>query len=123
MLNSHLEPEEYNKMRRNGITPSYKKAKGNIKKIADEKGKEIVKKSFDNNGKMDVNAKSNCFIIVKGHKKNFLNHPKVRLINPANNQLGKISKTTIVNVNMKLFETTKINELKNTQALLNDLIC
>ena len=35
-------------MRRNAITSAYKKAKGNIKNGINEKGKEIVKKSFDN---------------------------------------------------------------------------
>ena len=53
--------EEYDKMRRNAI---YKKANGNIKKRINEKGKEIVKKSFENIiDKMNVNAESNCFII------------------------------------------------------------
>ena len=108
-----LTKEEYNKMRRNAITSTYKKANGNIKKRINEKGKEIVKKSFDNIiDRMDVNAESNCFITVKDHKENFLNHPKVRLINPAKNELGRISKTILDNINMKLFETTKINQWK-----------
>ena len=56
--------EEYNKMRRNAITSTNKKANGNIKKRITEKGKEIVKKSFENIiDKMNVNAESNCFII------------------------------------------------------------
>ena len=56
--------EEYDKMRRNAITSNYKKANGNIKKRINEKGKEIVKKSFENIiDKMNVNAESNCFII------------------------------------------------------------
>ena len=63
---------------------------------------------------MDVNAESNCFITIKDHKENFLNHAKVRLINPANNKLRRISKTILDNINLKLFETTKINQWKNT---------
>ena len=56
--------EEYDKMRRNAIISTYKKANGNIKKRINEKGKEIVKKSFENIiDKMNVNAESNCFII------------------------------------------------------------
>ena len=62
---------------------------------------------------MDVNAGSNCFIIIKHHKENFLNHPKVRLINPAKNKLGGISKTIVDNINKKIFEVTKINQQKN----------
>ena len=110
-----LTKEEYNKMRGNAITSAYKKSNGNIKKRINEKGKEIVKKPFDDIiDRMDVNAESNCFITVKNHKENFLNPPKVRLINPAKNELGRISKTILDNINMNLFETTKINQRKNT---------
>ena len=111
--------EEYNKMRRNGITSTYKKANENIKKRINEKGKEIVKKSFDNIiDRMDINAESNCFITIKDHKENFLNHPKVRLINPAKNELGRISKKILDNINMKLFQATKIKQWKNTVSAI-----
>ena len=59
-------------MRTNEITSTYKKANGNIEKRINEKGKEIVKKSFDSIiDRMDVNAVSNCFITIKDHKENF----------------------------------------------------
>ena len=102
-------------MRRNAITSAFKKGNGNIRKIINEEGKEIVKKSFDNIiDSMDINAESTCFITIKDHKEHFLNHPKVRLINPAKNELERISKTILDNINMKLFEATKINQWKNT---------
>ena len=83
-------------------------------KRINEKGKEIVKKSFDNIiDRMDINAESNCYITIKDHKENFLNHPKVRLINPAKNELGRISKTILNNINMKLFQATKTDQWKN----------
>ena len=101
-------------MRRNAITSTYKKANGNIKKRINVKGKQIVNKSFDNIiERMDVNTDSSYFITIKDHKENFLNHPKVRLINPAKNELGRISKTILDNINMKLFQATKINQWKN----------
>ena len=34
-------------------------------------------------------------------------------INPAKNELGRISKTILDNINMKLFQATKINQWKN----------
>ena len=71
-----LTKEEYNKMRKTAITSNYKKANRNIKKRINEKGKEIIKKSFENIiDKMDVNAESNCFITIKDYKEHFLNHP------------------------------------------------
>ena len=63
---------------------------------------------------MNINAESNCFITIKDYKENFLNHPKVLLMNPAKNELGRISKTILDNINMKLFQATKINQWKNT---------
>ena len=62
---------------------------------------------FDNIiDRMDIDIESNCFMKIKVHKVNFLNDPKVHLVNPAENELGRISKT-------KLFETTKNSQLKN----------
>ena len=111
--------EEHKKMRRNAITSVYQKDNENIKKRINEKGKEIVNKSFDNIiNRMDINPESNCFITIKDHKENFLNNPKVRLINPAKNELGRISKTILDNINMKLFQATKINQWKNTVSAI-----
>ena len=59
-------------MCRNAITSTYKKADRNIKKRINEKGKEVVKKSFENIiDRMDVNAESNFFITIKDHKETF----------------------------------------------------
>ena len=53
------------------VTSTYKKANGNIKKIINEKGKKIIKKSFDNIiDRMDVNIESNCFITWKNNQNN-----------------------------------------------------
>ena len=56
---------------------------------------------------MDGNTESNVFITIKNHKEHF---SKVHFINPARNELGRISKTIVDNINMKSFETTKINQ-------------
>ena len=102
-----LTKEEYNKMRSDATIWAYQKANGNIKKGINEKGKEIAKKSFEIIiDRTDLNAESNRFITIKDHKQNFLNHLKVRLINPGKNELGRISKTILYNVNMKFFQVT-----------------
>ena len=44
---------------------------------------------------LDINSKNICFITSKDYKENFLNNPTVRLINPAENELGRISKAII----------------------------
>ena len=87
-----LTKEEYNNMRRNAITSTYRKSNGIIKKRINEKGKEIIKKSFGNIiSRMDVNAEIICFIEIKDHKEKFFKLP-VRLINPAKNEIGRIKK-------------------------------
>ena len=67
---------------------------------------------------MDDNTESTCFITIKDHKENFLNRPNVHLISPAKNELGKISKAILDNINMKLFEANKINQSKNTGSAI-----
>ena len=39
-----------------------------------------------------TNDEGYSFIAIKDHKENFDNQPTVRLINPAKNELGRISK-------------------------------
>lgn len=67
---------------------------------------------------MDANAQSTYFITIKDHKENFLNPPKVRLINLVKYELGRTSKTIVDNINKKLFEATKINQWKNAVAAI-----
>ena len=51
---------------------------------------------------MFINGKNNCFITLKDHKENFLNNPRTRLLNPAENELGKISKAILDKMNLNL---------------------
>ena len=67
---------------------------------------------------MFFNGKNNCFITLKGHKANFLNNWKTHLLNPAKNELGRISKAILDKINLKLQNATKVNQWKN----LNDVI-
>ena len=39
-------------------------------------------------------------------------------MNPAKNELGRISKTILDNINMNLFQATKINQWKNTVSAI-----
>ena len=50
---------------------------------------------------------------------NFLNHPTTRLINPAKNEIGRISKQILDQINSKLCEILKVNEWKNTASVIN----
>ena len=69
--------------------------------------------------KLEVNGTANCFITLKDHKVNFLNHPTTRLINLAKNEIGRISKQILYQINSKLCKILKINEWKNTASVIN----
>ena len=61
-------------------------------------GKSLMK---DKEGiqRMETNEEGNGFIAIKDHKENFNNHPTVRLISPAKNELGRISKLKLDKIN------------------------
>ena len=68
---------------------------------------------------MFINSKNNCIISLKDHKENFLSNRKTRLLKPAKNELGRISKAILDKINLNLRNATKVNQWKNT----NDVIC
>ena len=68
--------------------------------------------------RMDINSKNTCFITLKYYKENFLNNPTVRLINPAKNELGRISKAILDNINKRLCTRLNINQWKNTASVI-----
>ena len=63
---------------------------------------------------MFVNGKQNCFITLKASKQ-----PTVRLLNPAKNELGRISKTILDKINVNLRNSLHLNQWKNTQEVIN----
>jgi len=65
--------------------------------------------------RMSVNAETNSFITLKDHKENFENHPTTRLINPAKNEVGRISKHILENLNKTIRETLMLNQWKSTK--------
>ena len=66
----------------------------------------------------EVNGTGNCIITLKDHKINFINHPTTRLINPANNETGRISKEILDRINSLVCSNLKVNEWKNTSSVI-----
>ena len=67
---------------------------------------------------MDINSENNCFVTLKDHKENFQNHPTTRLINPAKNELGRISKVILEDINKRIRTSLGINQWKNTASVI-----
>ena len=109
--------EEHNKLLRNAVTSKYKKTNTKIKDKINKKGKEILKNK-EALHRIDINEESNCFFTLKDHKENFQNNPTVRLINPAKNDIGRISKVILDKINSSLIKQLKVNQWKNTQNVI-----
>ena len=73
------------------------------------KGKEMLKNK-EALHRLDINEESNCFFTLKDHQENFQNNPTVRLINPAKNEIVRISKVILDKINSSLIEQLKVNQ-------------
>ena len=109
--------EQYEKLLNNAITTSYKKVSRKTQDQINNQGKtimnnEVIKRMF-------VNGKQNCFITLNDHKPNIQNNPIVRLLNPAKNELGRISKTILDKINVNLRNSLHPNQWKNTQEFID----
>ena len=68
--------------------------------------------------KMECHSESNAFLTIKDHKNDFPNSIKCRVINPASNNLGKVSKRILDDVNRKCRVASGVNQWKSTQDVL-----
>ena len=64
--------------------------------------------------KIKINGSSGCFIALKDHKENFINNPTVRLLNPAKNEVGRISKIILSQINNELKNKLLVNQWQST---------
>ena len=95
------------------ITTTYKKANKSIETKINKEGIKFAKQAniLD---KIEINSTGNSFITLKDHKENFTNHSTTRLINPSKNEIGRISKHILDQINSKLVSKLSVNEWKNT---------
>ena len=77
-----IEKDEYNKLTTDAITSAYKKVSDKISNKVNADGKRIIENKAVVN-RMFLNGSNSCFITLKDPKPNFLNNPKVPLLNPA----------------------------------------
>ena len=112
-----LETTKYNQLLHDNITKTYKKGEINQLNNIDNIAKTITEKlSIDD--RVEMTATKEAFITLKDHKDNFENKPTCRLINPSKQEIGKISKQILDNINKKLLSVTKVNQWKNTYSVL-----
>ena len=113
-----VDKQDYNRLLTNSITKTYKKAEANTKHSVNSSGKEIMKDHHIVE-RMTINGENNCFVTLKDHKENFANNPTTRLINPAKNELGRISKTILESINSNLRNKFNLNQWKCTEEVID----
>ena len=112
-----IDKQEYNRILTNSITNNYKNTDNNTKHLINKTGKAILKDHHIID-RVDIKGENNCFITLKDHKENFENNPSTRLINPAKNELGRISKAILEKVNKQLQTSLNLNQWKSTSNVI-----
>ena len=112
-----LSREQYDKLLRENVTKTYKKADGGTMKRINKEAKEIAEE-LKIEGKVHCMAEREAFITLKDHKENFKANPKCRLINPAKSEIGKISKQILQGINAAVTKALALNQWRNTQDVL-----
>ena len=102
----------------NTITSKYKKSSNNTKKEIHIEGKKILRNREVPN-RLEINSENNSFMTLKDHKENFNSNLTVRLINPAKNQLGHISKAILDTTKKNIPEAIGLNQWRNTDTVID----
>ena len=113
-----MKPQGHKKLIMENITKTYQEAPDKLEKSINMKAKNIAK-SYKLAERIDHLPRSEMFITLKDHKDNFYNKPSCRLINPTKNELGKISKKIIKQINREILKKTDANQWKNANNVIN----
>ena len=110
--------DQYEKLLRENITKTYRKADDSTEENIGHELKDITNK-LEVSDRVEKIAQRQAFISLKDHKENFQNNPKCRLINPAKNNLGLISKEILDKINNSIRSKTKLNQWRNTKSVID----
>ena len=113
-----MDKGQYEKMLRENITKTYRKADDKTEENINHELKHITNK-LEVPDRVEKMAQRQAFISLKDHKENFQNNPKCRLINPAKNNLGLVSKQILDRINNNIRSKTKLNQWKNTKSVVD----
>ena len=113
-----LPKEKYKQILQNSITKTYKKTTTDTSDKINLEGKKIAEQENVLN-RMNMNSKNECFITLKDHKPNFENKLPTRLINPAKNEIGRISKVIVQKTNTALRTALQLQQWNNTNDVIN----
>ena len=109
---------QYNQLLEKDIHKEYKKSSENELNLVNLKAAKIAKElQLDN--RMKIHTTTECYVTIKDHKDEFMSKMPCRLINPAKSEMGRVSKILVEDINLKVRDIKKLNQWKNTAAVIN----
>ena len=109
---------EYKNLINQNITKEYKKSTQEAVNDNDIKSGEIaVKLKLDD--RMQKHSNKECFVTLKDLKEDFISRPECRLISPAKNELGRVVKIKLEEINREIRYTTGVNQWQSTQKVID----
>ena len=109
---------EYRNLVNQNITKEYKKSTQEAVEDNDKKSGEIaVKLKLDD--RMQKHSNKECFVTLKDLKENFISRPECRVISPAKNDLGRVVKIKLEEINREIRYTTGVNQWQSTQKVID----
>ena len=109
---------DYKQLMHDNLTQDYKLDNSNKLAEINEDTKKHAR-SLQIIDRMERHSESNAFLTIKDHKPDFPNTIKCRIINPASNNLGKVSKRVLDKINTKCRAASSVNQWRSTQDVLN----
>ena len=113
-----IKPEDYKKLLQNNITAEYKKTDD---KVVDRINVEAAKiaRNMKLDGRIEAMAKKRAYVTIKDHKTDFPERISCRLINPCKTNIGKISKSILERINLKVRTETMLQQWRSTAEVLD----
>ena len=108
----------YNKILLDNITKEYKASNSTVLEDTDKKSAEHAR-NLKLDKRMQKYTNAPAFITLKDHKPDFLSKLPARLINPAKNDLCRVTKIIIQKINSEIRHSTSLNQWGNTQTVLD----
>ena len=113
-----MEAEDYCNLVDKEVLKEYKKA--NSTEILAVKNCEIdIVKKLKLEDRVMETSERQCFATLKDHKDNFVNNPKVRLIDPMKSDVGKVSKQILEKINKEVRQKSGLNQWTSTGDVVN----
>ena len=112
-----MSTSEHNKLLKENVTKTYKKAPEKLQKSINLEAKSIAAK-LKLSDRIEKLGEAPAYVTLKDHKENFRSKPSCRLINPCKNEIGKISKIVLEKINKRLLKELNFNQWKNTDDVI-----